>query len=111
MSRGLGRIEQAVLTRLRESPDPYIWLSTLREEMYPPPNLPRGEPMSPERISYITVRAKLRLRSHHEAVDRAVRSLERKGLVRSGKDRHGRAHHKAVWLAERQGSDIYTWFW
>jgi hypothetical protein len=107
MSRGLGQVEREVLTRLRESAEAYTWLSALREAIYPLPNLPRGEPMSPERIAYIITCARLRLRSHHEAVDRAVRSLERKGLVRTGKDHGGRAHRKAVWLAERRGPDRY----
>jgi hypothetical protein len=99
VSRGLGRIEQAVLTLLRASQAPYVWLSAVRDALYPPPNLPYGEPLSPERLAY--VRADRRTRSCLEAVERAVRSLERKGLVHSGLYRHGRGHPKAVWLTER----------
>jgi hypothetical protein len=105
MSRGLGRIEQAVLAQLRASQEPYTWLSALQAAIsttHPSP------PVSPERRFTLLVTGGIitwrdpRL----EAVNRAVRRLARKGLVRTGKDRWGRAHRKAVWLAEREGPGL-----
>ena len=105
MSRGLGRVEREVLTWLRENPNVKVWLSDLREALYPPPNLPKGEPMSRERMDYVI--ASHGLSSHHEAVDRAVRSLERKGLVRSVMHYRRRGCPKVAWLTERERPRSY----
>jgi hypothetical protein len=54
MSRGLGRLEQAVLAVLREHQAPYLWLSAVREALCPPwPNEPAPtEPLNEERAGW-----------------------------------------------------------
>jgi hypothetical protein len=110
MSRGLGRIEQAVLTLLRERQEPYLWLSAVRDGLCPPlPSEPAPTQRLTEERAWWAIRqylASLPVLARHEAVNRAVRSLARKGLVRTGKDRYGRRHRKAVWLAERPGPSL-----
>jgi hypothetical protein len=107
MSRRLGRIEQAVLRLLRENPVAYTWLADVRDALCPPwPDEPAPtEQLTPERVAWVLRQyvASVPVRACRQAVDRAVRSLERKGLVRSGMYRYGRGHRKAVWLAERAG--------
>jgi hypothetical protein len=106
MSRGLGRIECEVLRWLRTHDTPYTWLDDLRTALCPPwPS----EPAPTEKLNEERARWAIRQYLHslpvlarHEAVNRAVRSLARKGLVRTGKDIYGRRHRKAVWLADRE---------
>jgi hypothetical protein len=101
MSRGLGRIERLVLQTLRASQESYLWLSALQRTitaMHPSPLVSRER-----RVNLVASGGFLTWRDpQHEAIARAIRNLERKGMVCSGKDRYGRGHHKAVWLADRE---------
>jgi hypothetical protein len=102
MSRGLGRIERAVLQVLHASQEPYLWLPALQRTitaMQPSPPVSRER-----RVNLLASGGLFTWRDpQQEAIARAIRSLERKGLVRTGKDSHGRAHRKIVWLATREG--------
>jgi hypothetical protein len=80
MSRGLGKVEREVLSVLENTPGACLWLSTLRERLYPAPPI-TGEAFSDERLHAVLVRSELRIDTHWEAVNRAVRRLDRRGLV------------------------------
>jgi hypothetical protein len=91
MSRGLGEVEREVLSALREMAEPWIGLTNFRERLCPSPDCSTLEAIFAYQRSYE--------RSRHESINRAVRSLSRKGYVRSG--RMEQSHLKVIWLADR----------
>ena len=101
MSRGLGRIEQAVLTWLRDRQEPYTWLSAVQDALCPPwPAEPAPTQKLNEARAFWAIRqylASLPVLARREAMNRAVRS---------GRDLYGRRHRKAVWLADRPGPSV-----
>jgi hypothetical protein len=114
MSRGLGVVEHQVLQVLEASPAPYLWLTTLRETLCPTPDpLPNPtRPFTLERVEWAMgeyLRG-LPVKARHEAINRAVRSLTRKGLVCTGMAHYGTGHphEKAVWLSSRSGPPSET---
>jgi hypothetical protein len=90
VSRGLGKVQRAVLDTIRTEPQ-YPWpITELVMHVYHPENVG----------SYLHIFT--HTNAEHVAVYRAVMSLERKGLIRTeyrtGYEQRPRQHSRVAWI-------------